>query len=188
MLARKQYINAVRGFTLVYETLTYVYMQSFMEWLADRHVSNHIPESVWTQLTETYSSERIRKWTSKTFLSNVETLCKESATFKFWKMLLDALELLLQRVWAFCEGNWKLHIQIQCAMILYYFVAWHWIAFSYQMRSSLLSCLENSVWFWKQAYSIGHIQYPSDMGMEKTIIKGKGGIAGITRQKAALIR
>ncbi len=56
MLAGKQYIHAVRGFILVYEALTHVYLQSFIEWLADRHLSNHIPESLRIQLTETYQA------------------------------------------------------------------------------------------------------------------------------------
>ncbi len=132
MLAGKQYIHAVRGFTLVYEALTHVYLQSFLEWLADRHLSNHIPESLGTQLTETYQAVLMENVSPVTALKHLEDelqdhyfpmwrefsewVCKESptSTFKFWKMLLDALELLLQNVWAFREGNCKLHIQTQC--------------------------------------------------------------------------
>ncbi len=72
MLAGKQYIHAVRGFTLVYEAQTHVHLQSFMEWLTDRHLSNHIPEFLWTQLTETCQEVLMENVSAVTALKELE--------------------------------------------------------------------------------------------------------------------
>jgi hypothetical protein len=113
-------------------------------------------------------------------------------------MFLRAVEIMLQNVRSEREGIWKMHLTSTASMLPYMFIT-NRVNYSRWLLVYLLDMhfLPPDV---RAAFESGHFairQKPgkingvwSDMATEKTVIrdsKGRGGIVGITRQKAALI-
>ena len=114
-------------------------------------------------------------------------------------MFLRAVEIMLQNVRSEREGIWKMHLTSTASMLPYMFIT-NRVNYSRWLPVYLLDMhfLPPDVQAAFESGQFAICQKPgkfngiwSDMATEKTVIrdsKGRGGIVGITRQKAALIR
>lgn len=125
--------------------------------------------------------------------------CNTSPTFKYWGIFLRAVELMIQNVGEEGNGLWSLHLHTVSQMLPYFHVT-NEVNYSRWMPIYILDMIHfpveiNSA-FLHSEFAIRQTAGTfngawSDMATEKTVIKdskGCGGIAGITRQKSALVR
>ncbi len=61
-----------------------------MDWLADRHLSNYIPESLLTQLTETYQALLMENVSPVTALKELEDELQD-ISFQYREILLNGV-------------------------------------------------------------------------------------------------
>ncbi|CAC5383567.1 unnamed protein product [Mytilus coruscus] len=122
-----------------------------------------------------------------------------SPTFRYWNMLLQALEIMLINIRAERNGLWSLHLHSIFSMLPYFFVAnknnySRWTPVYLLDMLNLPTEAEGlfSMGFFSVRQKVGSFNGVwSDMATEKTVIKdskGDGGIVGLTRKKASLIR
>ncbi|KAK3085631.1 hypothetical protein FSP39_006444 [Pinctada imbricata] len=214
MFLGKQFNRAVRSLTLAYEALKSLWLMAFFDWCdTEGHLSN-LPEEVWETLLSCHLHFRdndhfveVSSSFSSLFEIHIVPLMEEyrkagiaaSATFQYWDMFLQAVEILLQNIRAERYGDWNLHLISMKAMIPYFFVAnrnnyarWTpvYVLDMLNIPMEVKSSFDTGVFAIRQkAGSFNGIW--ADMATEKTIIrdsKGHGGIKGITTQKTALIR
>ncbi|CAC5356829.1 unnamed protein product [Mytilus coruscus] len=124
-----------------------------------------------------------------------------SPTFRYWDMLLQALEIMLINIRAERNGLWSVHLHSIFSMLPYFFVAnknnySRWSPVYLLDMLNLPTEAEGlfSMGFFSVRQKVGSMSLHgvwSDMATEKTVIKdskGDGGIVGLTRKKALLIR
>lgn len=210
MLQGKQFHRAFRGLTIVFEALQHTFVKAFLKW------SKESFDGVWDQLAKMYETYGSQSNMSKTAgMKDLELLIQEelypfmakfrkdgearSATFKYWCMCMDAIEILLQSKRAVAEGNWTLHLYSTRSMLPYFFIC-DKVNYARYTPSYLLDMM-NLPPDVEEAFIEGQFNVKevpgsfnglwTDMGTEKTVIresKGDGGIAGLTRKKSAMIR
>lgn len=213
MLNGKQFHRSVRGLTLCYEVLLHLLYINFFEWLAGKN--DELLKNINKMYTEFYASYSDKK-SSKDSLENLtknlntsfvtllnefrELKSSESPTFRFWDECLQALQLLLQFIRAQREGDWKLDLSSQAAMLPYFFACnkqnyARWCTFYVlEMLLKLPKQVENE--FENGNFSINLTPGPfrgiwSDMAVEMSVIKdtkGDGGIIGLTRKDSTVLR
>ncbi|MES9879249.1 MAG: hypothetical protein ABW185_00005 [Sedimenticola sp.] len=222
MLAGKQFFRAVRGITLAYECLMQFWLSSFLEWCASEkcpsQMDTEIPHDVKQMLEAAHVSfgsiEADRRSSSDavTLLHNafqqhmfplfdlfVEWACKESPTFRYWNMFLDAASIMLLNIRAERQGNWQMHLHTTRLMIPYYFAAnrsnysrWTplYLLDMAQLPPEIKTAFqEGQFTVRRRAGRFNGIW--SDMGTETTIIrdaKGDSGVIGLTRKQPSLVR
>ncbi len=216
ILMGKQYNRATRALCLSYEAFMHVFMTQLINWLNDRESWEQIPKEVWTQLIEAHKSfQSGNDMNPVTAMKELEDLieahvmpliqefhewgCSKSPTFKYWDECLTALRILLDSIRSDKEGNWPLHKNTQKQMIQYFFAANHFnygrwasvhILLMEHLPQKIVDSFEEGQFLIKQ--KPGKFNgIAGDMGTDKTVIKdskGKFGLLGINRQKAAIVR
>ncbi|CAC5392868.1 unnamed protein product [Mytilus coruscus] len=213
MLSGKQFNRAVRGLTLLYETLKTLWICSFFVWIRQQKCLE-IPESIFAGLTECHESFTSNGRTFDMLQSLEKALNDDlgskmnefrewgghvSPTFRYWDMLLQALEIMLINIRAERNGLWSLHLHSIFSMLPYFFVTnknnySRWTPVYLLDMLNLPTEAEGlfSMGFFSVRQKVGSFNGVwSDMATEKTVIKdskGDGGIVGLTRKKASLIR
>ncbi|CAC5394837.1 unnamed protein product [Mytilus coruscus] len=180
MLSGKQFNRAVRGLTLLYETLKTLWICSFFVWIRQQKCLE-IPESIFAGLTECHESFtsngrafEMHQSLEKALNDDLGSKMNEfrewgghvSPIFRYWDILLQALEIMLINIRAERNGLWSLHLHSIFSMLPYFFVS-----------SLFVKTLDRSMAFgatWQQ---------------KKTVIKdsGDGGIVGLTRKEEGFI-
>lgn len=212
MLAGKQYHRAVRGLTLSYEVMMQALIVQFIKWCEENQRA-YMSEQACKNLVEAQeelmvgdiSGELVAKisdYVKNEFKPLMEEFCnygRKSPTFKFWLTFIDTVQVLLWNVRAERDGNWDMHIATQGAMLPTIFVA-NRTNYARYVPVYVLDMLELPEVV-KTEFDRGYFSYRekpgkfnglwSDMGVEKTIIrdsKSDGGVVGLTRKPAALLR
>ena len=215
MLNGKQFHRSVRGLILSYEALMQLLLSEFLKWCS-LEPTRRIPEEMCDHLKDTWAA--MEQGTQQQKVNAVKELnalitqhilpllqqfrergCKESPTFKYWSMYLDAIHILLCSIRAERECNWKLHLASQLKMLPYFFATDHY-NYSRWVPVYLLDMAElpNDV---ADAFQQGQFAVRrtagafngvwSDLGTETTVIrdaKSDGGVIGLTRKESALLR
>ncbi len=204
ILQGKQYNRGMQCLTLIYEAL----MQM---WLMREDLFKTIPTIILTQLQEAHRSFLQKEGvTPQVVIRELERLIEEhimplidqyktssyasSPIFKYYDMLLQAIQILLFSSRAQRCGNWSLYKQSQAAMLPYFYSA---NQSNYSRRihihiinmevlpTEILEACENGDFVLRQRPGM-YNGIAADMGTEKTEIKdskGCGGIGGITHTK-----
>lgn len=213
MLCGKQFHRAVRG--LVYEALMQIYLVQFLRWCEEED-QRAIPGVVWAQLRDTLTAIRLGDvQLLRNAVKEMSSLVAEylvplldnfrewgssrSPTFQYWCMFLDAVEILLQNIWAERVSDGKLHLATEAAMLPFFF-ATNRTNYSRWSPAYLID-MEHLPPEVEAAFQDGEFAIRrapgtfngiwSDMGTESTIIrdaKGTGGVTGLTRKEPALLR
>ena len=216
MLAGKQFNRAVRGLTLVYEALTALQLSAMIQWCQDKERTKSIPECVWEQMSKV--QQKFQNEDNETLKCSVKELedvvarymlpllsqfqawgSAQSPTFSFWSHFCNVTQILLHNIRAEREDKWDLHLHTHRAMVPYFFAAnrQNYARWSTIYISDMVNLPEPV----HHAFEVGNFAVHqnsgsfngiwSDMGVEKTVIKdskSNGGIVGLTRKKASLIR
>ena len=215
MLSGKQFNRSVRGLILAYEAMAELWLSSFFKWCELEGKIQAVPAVVWQQIIKTQKlikegnaevHEAVREM-DKLVSDHLEPLfCQfrswgysRSPTFEYWDMFLKAVQIMLDNIRAERVGDWQGHLHSQSNMLPYFFTTDR-TNYSRWMPVYLLDMLSLPEEISEQ-FKMGHFairQKPgkfngiwSDLGVEKTVIrdsKGSGGIVGLTRKKAAMVR
>jgi hypothetical protein len=138
MLDGKQFHRAVRGLTLVYEALNQLLISSFLKWCEEKDHLEKIPNSFWRAL---YDAQRVlssgEQSSSLNAVEELEALTLKYVqplmmefkrwgsdtfpTFKYWIMLIDAIQIMLLNIRSERDGDWELHLKTTVSMLPYFF-------------------------------------------------------------------
>ena len=214
MLEGKQYHRSVRALTLVYECLLSTLVKSYLEVSEDVGVLTPQGEAeicvIYGSLSQPdgISNDDVQRILNfdpadiaNDFLLFLENGCKKSPTFKYWFMLLEAIQILLECIRAERSGNWNAHLASQCNMLPYLFCT-NRQNYSRWLPVYLLEMLVDIPEDMNERFEGGEFTFRfrpntsfngiwTDMAVEKTVIrdsKSDGGVVGLTRKKEALLR
>lgn len=202
------YNRSIRAHKLLAESLQTFRLQTFIQ---ERYLEEYtVVESVMQQLNENFPnipdlhliSSDVQTFFQK-YNEFVSSKNSESATFCFWSSYLEMVEILLLFIRATREGNWKLHLSVIQSMLPWFFA---YDRVNYSRYLSIYFCemlklnethpnvLEEFLmgkFSVQQQSSYNFSKTPCDQVIEQTFnrdSKTKGGLIGITCNKAALHR
>ena len=129
----------------------------------------------------------------------IEYGSQKPPTFQFWIKFLTAVQVMLAKIRAECQGDWDMHLSTQVNMLPYFFVAnhqnySHWgTLYALDMLTSLPEAVSNT--FEEGQFAIrqtpgGFKGIWSDMAVETSIIcysKSDSGIIGLTRRGSTVL-
>ena len=204
MLAGKQFNRSVRGLILTYEALTELWLCSFFKWCELEQHIHALPNVLWQQIEKAQQAIKEKSLEAPAIVDVLNEILSDHleplfTCFQYWDMYLKAIEIMLENIRAERVGDWEQHIASSSKMLTYFFST-NRTNYSRWMPIYLLDMmnLPEEIASKFKAGQFPVRQTPgkfngiwSDMGVEKTVIKdskGSGGIVGLTRKKAAMVR
>ncbi|CAC5425161.1 unnamed protein product [Mytilus coruscus] len=134
MMCGKQFNHVVRALNVVYEALAALRFSALFKWCRDNDLMTSFHDRLWSLLSEVVSNFKSGQDNYKTLIV-VRTIlmqrledfkqweCQPSPTFKYWDMILRAVEIMIQNVRAERQGSLDMHLTLIASVIPYMFIA-----------------------------------------------------------------